>query len=91
MVSANIDIFEMSYEESVTYFKQLEKLEKIRRKNSPNPSSLPVVDKKSATSSESKPSKNHKGSNMWCHYCDNNNHNKAEIKRNCINKKWKNL
>jgi hypothetical protein len=40
MVNANIDIFEMSYEESVSYFKCLEKLEKIRRTNSPNPSSL---------------------------------------------------
>jgi hypothetical protein len=42
MVNANIDIFEMSYEESVSYFKRLENLEKIRRTNSPNPSSLPV-------------------------------------------------
>jgi hypothetical protein len=30
MVNANIDIFEMSYEESVSYFKRLENLEKIR-------------------------------------------------------------
>ena len=29
MVAANIDIFEMSYEESVSYFKRLENLEKI--------------------------------------------------------------
>jgi hypothetical protein len=42
MVNANIDIFEMSYEESVSYFKRLENLEKIRRTNGPNPSSLPV-------------------------------------------------
>jgi hypothetical protein len=33
MVNANIDIFEMSYEESVFYFKRLENLEKIRRTN----------------------------------------------------------
>jgi hypothetical protein len=46
MVSANIDIFEMSYEESVFYFKCLENLEKIRRTNRPNPSSLPVDNKK---------------------------------------------
>jgi hypothetical protein len=46
MVNANIDIFEMSYEKSVSYFKHLENLEKIRRTNSPNPSSLPVDDKK---------------------------------------------
>jgi hypothetical protein len=42
MVNANIDIFEMSYEESVSYFKRLENLDKIRRTNGPNPSSLPV-------------------------------------------------
>jgi hypothetical protein len=45
MVNANIDIFEMSYEESVSHFKQLENLEKIRRTNGPNPSSLPVDNK----------------------------------------------
>jgi hypothetical protein len=45
MVNANIDIFEMSNEESVSYFKRLENLEKIRRTNSPNPSSLPVDSK----------------------------------------------
>jgi hypothetical protein len=42
MVNANIDIFEMSYEESVSYFKHLENLEKIRYTNGSNPSSLPV-------------------------------------------------
>jgi hypothetical protein len=42
MVNANIDIFEMSYEESVSFFNHLENLEKIRRTNSPNLSSLPV-------------------------------------------------
>jgi hypothetical protein len=79
MVNANIDIFEMSYEESVSYFKRLENLEKIRRTNGPNPSSLPVDNKKhvSVTSFSivGKSSKNHKMSNMWCHYCDKNNHN----------------
>jgi hypothetical protein len=62
MVNANIEIFEMSYEESVSYFKCLENLEKIRRTNSLNPSSLPVDNKKSVTSSVGKSSKNHKGS-----------------------------
>jgi hypothetical protein len=38
MVNSNIDIFEMSYEESVSYFKRLETLQKIRRTNGPNPS-----------------------------------------------------
>jgi hypothetical protein len=80
MVNANIDIFEMTYEESVSYFKHLENLEKIRRTNGPNPSSLPVDNKKrvSVTISVGKHSKNHTGSNMWCHYCDKNNHNTAD-------------
>jgi hypothetical protein len=45
MVNPNIDIFEMSHEESVSYFKRLETLEKIRHTNGPNPSSLPVDNK----------------------------------------------
>jgi hypothetical protein len=61
MVNANIDIFEMSYKESVSYFKRLENLEKSRCTNSLNPSSLPVDNTKHVTSSVGKPSKNHKG------------------------------
>jgi hypothetical protein len=82
MVNTNIDIFQMSYEESVSYFKRLENLEKIRRTNGPNPSSLPVDNKKrvSVTSSVAKSSKNYRGSNMWCHYCDKNNHNTADCR-----------
>jgi hypothetical protein len=38
MVNASIVIFEMSYEESVSYFKRLENLEKIRCTNGPNSS-----------------------------------------------------
>jgi hypothetical protein len=74
MLNANIDIIEMSYKESVSYFKRLENLEDIRRTNGPNPSSLPDDNKKrvSVTSNVVKSSKNHKGSNMWCHYCVNN-------------------
>jgi hypothetical protein len=82
MVNAKIDIFEMTYEESASYFKFLENLEKIRRNNGLNPSSI-AVDYKigySVTSSVSKSSKNHKGSNMWCHYCDKNNHNTADCR-----------
>jgi hypothetical protein len=45
MFNSNIDIFEMTYEESVSYSKRLENLEKIRRTNGPNPSSLPVDNK----------------------------------------------
>jgi hypothetical protein len=82
MVNANINIFEMSYEESVSYFKWLENLEKIRRTNGSNPSSLPVDNKKwiYVTSSKGKSSKNHKGSNLWCHYCDKNKHNTADCR-----------
>jgi hypothetical protein len=80
MVNANIDIFEMTYEESVSFFKHLENLEKIRRTNGPNPSSLPANNKKSVSSSVGKSSKNHKGSNMWCHCCDKNNHNMADCR-----------
>jgi hypothetical protein len=80
MVNANIDIFEMTYEESVSYFKRLENLEKIRRTNGPNPSSLPVDNKKSVSSSVGKSSENHKGSNIWCHYCDKINHNTADCR-----------
>jgi hypothetical protein len=74
MFNANIEIFEMSHEEYVCYFKRLENLEKIRRTNDPNLSSLPVDSKKiiSVTSGAGKSSKNHKGSNMWCHHCDKN-------------------
>jgi hypothetical protein len=79
MVNPNIDIFEMSYEESLSYFKRLKSLEKIRCINGPNPSSLPLDNMKYATSSVGK-SKNHKASNMWCHYCDKNNHNTADCK-----------
>jgi hypothetical protein len=80
MVNANIDIFEMSYEEPVSYFNFLENLKKIKRSNGPNPYSLPVDNKKPVTSIVVKSSKNHKGSNMWCHYCDKNNHNTADYR-----------
>jgi hypothetical protein len=80
MVNANIDILEISFDESDSYFKRLENLEKIRRTNGPNPSSLPVDNEKSVTSSVGKSSKHHKGSNMWYHYCDKNNHNTADCR-----------
>jgi hypothetical protein len=57
MVDANMDTFKMSYEESRSYFKHLKNLEKIRYTNGPNPSSLPVDNKKSITSSVGKSSK----------------------------------
>jgi hypothetical protein len=63
MVNANIGIFEMSYEDSVSYFKRLENLEKIRHTNGANPSSIPVYNKQqvSVTSSVGKSSKNPRG------------------------------
>jgi hypothetical protein len=40
IVNAIIDTFEMSYEESVSHFKHLDNLEKIRHTNSPVPATL---------------------------------------------------
>jgi hypothetical protein len=79
MANTNIDLFGMSYEESVPYFKSLENLMKIRRINGPVPDSLPFDNKKrvSVTSSGGKSSKNLKESNMWCQYCNKNKHNTA--------------
>jgi hypothetical protein len=59
MVNDNIDIFEMSHEESVPNFKRLEILEKIKRIKGQDPSSLPLKNKKSVivTRSVDKPSK----------------------------------
>jgi hypothetical protein len=42
MGNANIDIFVMSYEGSVSYFKRFKNLEKIRRTNGPGPATLTV-------------------------------------------------
>jgi hypothetical protein len=65
MVNANIDMFEISYEASVSYVKNLENLEKIRHTNNPNTSSLPVDKEKRVFVNRSVGnSKNHKGSNM---------------------------
>jgi hypothetical protein len=82
MVNESIDIFEISYEESASYFKSLENLEKIRCTNSPNPSSLSVDNKNIQICYQSlgNSSKNHKGSNMWCHVCDKNSQNTADCR-----------
>jgi hypothetical protein len=34
----------------------------------------------SVTSSVGKSTKNHNGSNMWCKYCDKNNHNTVDCR-----------
>jgi hypothetical protein len=80
MVDDNIDIFEISYEESVSYFKRLENWEIIRHTNGLIPASLPVENKQSVTSSIGKSSGNSKGSNMWCHYFEKNNHIKDDCR-----------
>jgi hypothetical protein len=80
MVNAIIDIFEISHEVSVSHFKHLENLEKIRHTNVPGPAKLPVESEKAVSVTSSiigKSSKNPKGSNTWCHYCDKSNYNMA--------------
>jgi hypothetical protein len=60
MVNGNIYIFEISHEESISYSKRLENLEKIRLTNSPGPATI-QLDKKevfSVVSSVGKFSKN---------------------------------
>jgi hypothetical protein len=64
MVNANIEIFEMTYEESVSYFKRLENLEKIRCTNCPYPSSLAVDNKKSVSVTSGVDSRNSNAFNM---------------------------
>jgi hypothetical protein len=66
MVSANIDIFEMNYEEAIAYFLScLENLEKISCTNGPE--SVVAVDSKKLITSSVGVGKNNKSSNMWCH------------------------
>jgi hypothetical protein len=45
MIIANIDNIEITDEESVSYFKHLESLEKIRQTHGPNDASLPLDNK----------------------------------------------
>jgi hypothetical protein len=82
MVNANIEIFEMPYEDYDSHFKGLENLEKIKRTNSPCPAILTVENKErvSGASSVGKSSKNHNASNMWCHYCDKNSNRMADCR-----------
>jgi hypothetical protein len=84
MVNANIDNFEMSCEESVSYFKTLENLEMIRQTNGPGLATVPIDNTKSifvfVTSNIGKSFKNPKASNMCCYHCDKNNHNKADCR-----------
>jgi hypothetical protein len=79
MVNENIGILKNSHVESVSYFKRLEELEKIRRNNSPGPDTLPIDNKErfSVAFIVGKFSKNLKATNKWCHYCGKKKHNKA--------------
>jgi hypothetical protein len=61
MNNAIIDNFELSCGESISWFKRLENLEKIKRTNGPGPANLTVDNKKCVTSSVGKFSKNPKG------------------------------
>jgi hypothetical protein len=79
MVAANINIFSMTYEESVSYFMRLENLEKIKRTNGVAPT-LPVDNKRKVASSSIGVAIGKKNSKMWCHYCDKNNHNTADCR-----------
>jgi hypothetical protein len=75
MVAAKIDIFEMSYEESVAYFfKRLENLEKNHEDQLNR--TLPVDRKKPVVSSVNRS----KVSSLWCHYCEKNNHNTVDCR-----------
>jgi hypothetical protein len=82
MVNAIIYIIYMSYQESVSFSKSFVNLVKIRRTNSPGPATISVEPKKrvSVTRSVGKYSKNPKSSNMWCLYCDKNNHNTVDCR-----------
>jgi hypothetical protein len=45
---------------------------------------------KFVTSNVDKSSENQKGSNLWCHYCDKNNHNAADCREIAKFKQQKN-
>jgi hypothetical protein len=91
MVTANIEIFELSYEESVSYFVHLDNLEENRCTNGLGTVIIPLESMKrvSINRSESKSSKNVKETNMWCHYYDKNNYNKADCRENSMLKQQK--
>jgi FMN phosphatase YigB (HAD superfamily) len=75
MIPANIDIFEMNYEEAISYFKRLKKLEKICLTNGPAPNTTTVDNKKAVTSSVGVGKAKKCSSKMWCHFCDKRSHN----------------
>jgi hypothetical protein len=46
MANSNIDIVNIHFKESVSYFKRLENLEKMRHTNIPGPATLPIHNEK---------------------------------------------
>jgi hypothetical protein len=77
-IAAIIDIFAMTYEESVSYFKRLENLGKIWCTRGPSP--MLYVDNKKYITSSVGVSKFNESSKQWCHFCDKNNHNTADCR-----------
>jgi hypothetical protein len=76
MISANIDIFEMDYEAAISYFMQLENLDKIRCTNGPTvavDNNIPLLSSVGLVVAKKK-----QKSKLWCHFCDKTNHNTAE-------------
>jgi hypothetical protein len=55
---------------------------KIKLTNGLGPTTLAIDNKKpvSVTTGVDKSSKNPKAPNMWCHYCDKNNHNTTDCR-----------
>jgi hypothetical protein len=89
MILANIDIFEMNYEEEISYFKCLNNLEKICCTNGLALSTSAVDNKKAITSSVGV-GKTKIPSKMWCHSCDKSFHNTANCKAIAKAKQFKN-
>jgi hypothetical protein len=91
MILANIDIFEMNYEETISYFKRLENLEKIRLTNGPAPNITTVDNKKSVPSSVGVGKAKKPSSKMWCHFWDKSNHNTANCRAIAKAKQFKKI
>jgi hypothetical protein len=82
MFNTIIEVFEMSYEESVSYFKRLENLEKNRRTNGLGPAILFFwcKDPNSVTDGKVKSSENTKPCSMRCQFCEKYNNNTAHCR-----------
>jgi hypothetical protein len=79
IISANIDIFQIDYEEAISYFIPLEKLDKIKRTNGQGPAiavddNIPVTSRVGIAVCKKK-----QKIEIWCHYCGKSNYNTASI------------